>query len=68
MSFILALPNGQILFTILVIGVLGLALTSVGALLGIWTWNTPKSIAVLVVGVVFFFFVANFVLGEEILG
>jgi putative Mn2+ efflux pump MntP len=68
MSTVLSLPNGEVLFTILAIGVLSLMLTSVGALLGIWTWKTPQSILVLVAGVVLIFFVANYVLVGTVLG
>ncbi|MGD2078888.1 MAG: hypothetical protein PVH18_10920 [Chloroflexota bacterium] len=68
MSFLLAIPNGQILFAILMVGVIGLFLTSVGALMGIWTWKTPQSILVLVVGVVILFFIANYTLEDAFLG
>lgn len=68
MSFLLAIPNGDILFAILAIGVIGLLLTSIGALMGIWTWKTPQSILVLVVGVVIFFFIANYTLENSLLG
>lgn len=68
MGFIFAIPNGQVLFTILVIGVIGLFVTSIGAVLGIWTWKTPQSIAVLIVGVVLIFFVANYTLASSLFG
>jgi hypothetical protein len=68
MSFILAMPNGQVLLTILIIGIIGLVLTSMGALLGIWTWKTPQSIIVLIVGAALVFFVANFVLIDSTIG
>ncbi|UCG22764.1 MAG: hypothetical protein JSW55_11320 [Chloroflexota bacterium] len=68
MSTVLALPNGQILFTFLLIGGLGLLLSSVGALLRIWTWKTPQSIGLLLVGVILFFFVFSFAIGEMSFG
>ena len=68
MSAILALPNGQILLTVLLIGGLGLVLSSVGALLRIWTWKTPQSIGLLIVGVILFFFVFSYAIGEMSFG
>lgn len=68
MSFLLAIPNGQILFAILMVGVIGLFLTSVGALMGIWTWKTPQSVLVLIMGVVILFFIANYTLEDAFLG
>ena len=68
MSTVLALPNGQILFAVLFIGGLGLLLSSDGALLRIWTWQTPQSIGLLLVGVVLFFFVFSFAIEEMTFG
>lgn len=68
MSAILALPNGQILLTFLLIGGLGLVLSSVGALLRIWTWRTPQSIGLLFVGLILFFFVFSYAIGEMSFG
>lgn len=68
MSALLAIPNGQILITVLVIGLFGLVLTSIGALLGIWTWKTPQSIVVLIIGAILIFFVANFALEDTLFG
>jgi hypothetical protein len=36
--------------------------------MGIWTWKTPQSILVLVVGVVILFFIANYTLEDAFLG
>lgn len=68
MSALLAIPNGQVLVTVLVIGLIGLVLTSIGALLGIWTWKTPQSIVVLIIGAILVFFVANFLLEDTLFG
>ena len=68
MSTVLALPNGQILFTVLLIGGLGLLLSSAGALLRIWTWKTPQSIGLLIIGFVLFFFVFSYAIGDKPFG
>jgi hypothetical protein len=68
MSTVLALPNGQILFTVLLIGGLGLLLSSAGALLRIWTWKTPQSIGLLIIGVILFFFVFSYAIGDKPFG
>jgi hypothetical protein len=68
MSTVLALPNGEILFTVLLIGGLGLLLSSAGALLRIWTWKTPQSIGLLIIGVILFFFVFSYAIGDKPFG
>ena len=68
MSTVLALPNGEILFTVLLIGGLGLLLSSAGALLRIWTWKTPQSIGLLVIGIILFFFVFSYAIGDKPFG
>lgn len=68
MAMLLTIPNGQILVTLLIVGLLGFVLTSFGALLGIWTWKTPQSVVVLMLGAVLVFFAANYVLVDTLFG